>query len=110
VLWAAHERQLDLGLLERLAGEQGRVGFETDLPAQALHRPQRRAPVEAQGTEGVSLGQQLQRPAPEARPEREILQRAGAGKAGGDQPFDLVLLQPLDLPQPQADGFDRIGG
>jgi hypothetical protein len=73
----------------------------------ALHSPQRRAPVEPGGAEGIGIGEPLQHADRRAAPEPH---RADAGVAGAAGRHDVpggLLGEAIDEAQTKSDGTAR---
>ena len=105
-----HRRQRNVGLAPYvgMGGDvEQRQPVVGPAAAEVAGGPQRVAPVEAEGAEGVGIGEPLDRRPAEARAEPEVADRIVAPAAGGDERRRIVLGEALDLPEPEP---DRVGG
>ncbi len=109
-----HRRQPGVGLgvaLGPAQREQRQVVLVAD-PVEAPHRPQRLAAIEAERTEGVGVGEPLQRRRLEAGAQPQVAHRIVTGAAPLDQLLYLGLLRAENLPQAQPHrmrGADVLG-
>ena len=103
-----HGRQREVRFVADIAvsgGIEERQAVALASPAQAACCPQRIAPVEAHGAEGIAIGQPLYGRAGEAGAQPHVAHRIVAAAARVHQGLGVILAEALDLAQPEADGM-----